>query len=342
MSKNNSVIHTPYDDVFRTLVMDCKKLLIPLINETFGENYSGTEEIILKENELFIHRPDGTEDKRITDSLIEILRHKVGKDYHFECQSTPDGNIVVRIYDYDSQIALRESEIRNGVLEVRFPHSAILYLRSTKNTSDFLKIRIVTPDGDVSYTVPVIKMSDYKIEDIFKKNLLFLIPFYIFTYENEFKDIESNGERLRKLKETYADIRKTLDDMCVSGGLDEYTKCTLCEMTEKVINSIALNFQNIKKEVNEVMGGQILEYEAKNILNQGISEGISQGINLGISQGINLGISQGISQGINQGASILSDIIKKLTAENRQDEIERVLSDEKVRNEYINNYNNNQ
>jgi hypothetical protein len=126
--------------------------------------------------------------------------------------------------------------------------------------------------------------------------------------------------------------------MCVSGGLDEYTKCTLCEMTEKVINSIALNFQDIKKEVNEVMGGQILEYEAKNILNQGIS----QGINLGINQGINLGISQGISQGINQGASILSDIIKKLTAENKQDEIERVLSDEKVRNEYINKYNNNQ
>jgi hypothetical protein len=198
------------------------------------------------------------------------------------------------------------------VLEVRFPHSAILYLRSTKNTSDFLKIRIVTPNGDVAYKVPVIKISDYKIEDIFKKNLLFLIPFYIFTYENEFKDIETNQERLRKLKETYADIRKTLDDMCISGGLDEYTKCTLYEMTEKVINSIALNFKNIKKEVNEVMGGQILEYEAKNILNQGI----------------------------NQGASILSDIIKKLTAENRQDEIEKVLSDEKVRNEYINKYNN--
>jgi hypothetical protein len=101
-------------------------------------------------------------------------------------------------------------------------------------------------------------------------------------------------------------------------------------MTEKVINSIALNFQNIKKEVSEVMGGQVLEYEAKNILNQGISQGISQGINLGISQGIN------------QGASILSDIIKKLTAENKQDEIEKVLSDEKVRNEYINKYTNNQ
>jgi hypothetical protein len=288
--------------------------LIPLINETFGENYSGSEEITLKENELFIHRPDGTEDKRVTDSLVEILKQKDGKDYHFECQSTADGNIVIRIYDYDSQIALRESEIINGVLEVIFPHSAILYLRSTKNTSDFLKIRIVTPNGDVAYKVPVIKISDYKIEDIFKKNLLFLIPFYIFTYENEFKDIETNQERLRKLKETYADIRKTLDDMCISGGLDEYTKCTLYEMTEKVINSIALNFKNIKKEVNEVMGGQILEYEAKNILNQGI----------------------------NQGASILSDIIKRLTAENKQDEIERVLSDEKVRNEYINKYNSNQ
>ena len=31
--------NTPYDDVFRTLLNDCSSLIIPVINEVFGENY---------------------------------------------------------------------------------------------------------------------------------------------------------------------------------------------------------------------------------------------------------------------------------------------------------------
>lgn len=29
---------TPYDDSFRTLLTDCKRLVIPLVNEMFGKN----------------------------------------------------------------------------------------------------------------------------------------------------------------------------------------------------------------------------------------------------------------------------------------------------------------
>ena len=31
------ITSTPYDDVFRTLLNDCRGLVIPLINEVFGE-----------------------------------------------------------------------------------------------------------------------------------------------------------------------------------------------------------------------------------------------------------------------------------------------------------------
>ena len=33
------ISNTPYDDVFRTLLNDCSSLIIPVINEIFGENY---------------------------------------------------------------------------------------------------------------------------------------------------------------------------------------------------------------------------------------------------------------------------------------------------------------
>ena len=31
------LVSTPYDDVFRTLLNDCRHLIIPVINEVFGE-----------------------------------------------------------------------------------------------------------------------------------------------------------------------------------------------------------------------------------------------------------------------------------------------------------------
>ncbi len=34
-------INTPYDDTFRTLLQDCPELVVPLINELFGTNYTG-------------------------------------------------------------------------------------------------------------------------------------------------------------------------------------------------------------------------------------------------------------------------------------------------------------
>ena len=37
--------NTPYDDVFRTLLNDCSSLIIPVINEVFGEDYRGDEEV---------------------------------------------------------------------------------------------------------------------------------------------------------------------------------------------------------------------------------------------------------------------------------------------------------
>ncbi len=45
---------TPYDDSFRTLLTDCKRLIVPLVNEMFGENWQETENVELYQNEVFI------------------------------------------------------------------------------------------------------------------------------------------------------------------------------------------------------------------------------------------------------------------------------------------------
>lgn len=60
--------------------------MIPVINEVFGEHYSGEETITFAPNEHFLNRQDGNEEERITDSSFMIA----GRKYHWECQSSSD------------------------------------------------------------------------------------------------------------------------------------------------------------------------------------------------------------------------------------------------------------
>ena len=299
--------NTPFDDVYRTMLQDCSPLIIPLINESFKKHYKGNEEIRLYKNEFFINEPNGTQQERITDSNILLINAGDGLEerYHIECETNPDSSMVIRLFEYDSQIALADKTLEDNVLTVNFPHTAVLYLRSNKNTPDTLKIIIKTSGTDGEYEIPVIKAKSYDIETIFSKNLLFLIPFYIFSHESRFKSYESDSASLDSLKGEYANIRLRLDRLQESGAISEYTKCTIVNMSNKVLEHIARNYDSIKKKVRSVMGGQVLEYEAKTILNEGIhlghEVGLSEGLSKGRETGFNEGLTKGREAGLNEG-----------------------------------------
>lgn len=154
--ENTKITNTPYDDVFRTLLNDCSYLIIPVINEVFGEHYSGQEKIAFSPNEHFLNQQGGNEEERITDTNFRI-EGKETKKYHLECQSSTDNSMLVRFFEYDTQIALDEGEIKGNVLTLTLPHSAVLYLRHQASTPDGLSIRIVTPGGTVEYSIRVME-----------------------------------------------------------------------------------------------------------------------------------------------------------------------------------------
>ena len=136
-----------YDGAFRTILNDCRKLIIPVINEIFGETYTGEEEICFFPNEHFIDQQGEADKERITDTNFTVFG-KIPKKYHIECESSlPDGKIMVRLFEYDAQIALDEGEVTEETLTVTFPNTAVLYLRTYKKTSDKMKYVIVTPGG---------------------------------------------------------------------------------------------------------------------------------------------------------------------------------------------------
>ena len=154
---------------------------------------------------------------------------------------------------------------------------------------DEMEVVIRTPGGEVKYSVPAMKVREYTIEEILAKKLLFLIPFYIFTYEPQFQEIDKSADRLAELTAEYERIATELEKQASEGSIDEFTKKTIMDMSERVLANLAKSYENIRKGLGTVMGGKILDYEAKRIRNDGWNAGLNAGRNEGRNEGVIIG-----------------------------------------------------
>lgn len=265
-----------YDSAFRTILNDCSKLIIPIINISFGEHYTGNEPITFFPNEHFIDQQNAPDEKRITDTNF-VVHGAVRKNYHWECQSTPDSRMLIRLFEYDAQIALDQGEISKESIIVEFPHTAVLYLRYAKaSTPDVYRYVIRTPGGSIEYEVPLFKTQQYTMDEIFEKNLFLLIPFYIFSKETEFSHYETESFKFETLKNEYREMIGRLDGVVQDGRLSDFDRSTLLETAKDVIDEIAKKYQNVVKGMDDIMGGALLETNARKIKNEGRVEGLAE------------------------------------------------------------------
>ena len=316
---------SPYDDVFRTILNDCRSLIHPLLNEIFGERYSGQEAIHFGSNEHFLERQNGESDKRITDSSFTVSGIHLIR-YHLECQSTSDSTMDRRF--------LEDSEKVEDILTLSFPKSAVLFLRKTASAPRQLQIRlkIVHPEKTVTWEIPIIYIIDYTLEELFDKNLLLLLPFHLFCYEHAFPEMERDAKKREHLKNICADIRFRLEQMARKGTITEYICRTILDLGRKVAENLCANYGTVKKEVLDIMGGKILEYEAKTILNEGKQQGWILGRKSGLAEGHNSGLAEGRTEGrtetylelIRDGILNIADAAKRIPME--EGELRKLLN----------------
>ena len=153
-------------------------------------------------------------------------------------------------------------------LTVTFPNTAVLYLRNYKKTPDKMKYVIVTPGGTVKYDIPLMKVQNYTLDDIFEKRLLLLIPFYIFSHEKNFPEYNSNEQKLAKLKSEYRYILERLDELEQQGVIGAFDKRTIIELSSDVVKEIAQKYGNVQKGVGDIMGGALVETSARKLKNE--------------------------------------------------------------------------
>ena len=265
-----------YDNAFHTIINDCSKFLIPYINEVFGENYFREEEIVFHPNEHYISKNEEPDTKRITDSYFSIIG-KVTKKYHLECESSPfNAKIMIRLFEYDAQIALDSATVEEDTINVSFPNTTVLYLRSENNTPEKVWVNLSYPGGEAKYSVPAIYLQSYSLEEIFKRKLYILLPFYLFIYEKQFDEIESDSIRLDALTDELKNIVNRLEELITAHEITSFDAMTIIDLMRKVSEELASNRENINRKLGDIMGGHVIMTEAKEILNHGIEQGRNQ------------------------------------------------------------------
>ena len=240
---------TIYDDVYRTIVQKLSFLIIPAINEVFGTHYDMKTDISQLRNEHL-----ELAGKIITDSIFRIGN----LIYHIECQSTPDGTMALRMFEYDFAIALEEARKAPAPYRVKFPTSAVIYLRPDRKARDFLALEVEFPDGQaVTYKVPVINVQEYSLDEIFEKWLWLFIPFYIMRYQKQFDDMEADKSKRQSMLSELDEINARLADSAKGANiLSVYAD--LMQLSQQIADYMLEKQPKTRKEVRKIMGALVM------------------------------------------------------------------------------------
>ena len=312
MAKNANV----YDNVFKTLVNDFPHLLIPLINEMFGKNYSKDEEIILtSENEILYS--GGNTDVKVADTNIMIVG-KYHDKYHIECQSDKDGKMVIRMFKYDMYEALKSARIKDNTLKIKLARSAVIYLRSDEKSPDFLKVIIGIEDEKkvLEYDMPILKIKNYSIDQILEKDLLFLLPFHFFVYEGKLKEYNEDERKLSGLENELKDMMFKFESYCEKHAISKTEKESLLDLFSKVAEALSGDFEKVKKGADVRMYGKVLEYPTKTIYKEGETAGYARGETAGYAKGETAGYTRGETKGYAKGETAAYERIVANVADN--------------------------
>ena len=277
---------TIFDDVFRTIAQKMPYLLIPLINEVFQTNYS--EDIHFQQLRNEHYEKFG---KIITDSILQIEDHA----YHLECQSSLDGRMVIRMFEYDFSIALELAQKNNETFEIEFPQSCVLYIRNHRKRSlpDYHEAIVKFADGQqIVYRVPILRAQNYTVDSIFEKRLLILLPYHILRYESFLKNSGSNTKKLKQLLTDYQKINDALEQ-CTNDKKSTLYIDMIALIEEIADYIIPKDNENVRERLGDIMGGKILQLESERLLEKGQLLGEAKGRAAGQAEGRIQGQAEG-------------------------------------------------
>jgi hypothetical protein len=198
--------HHLFDLIFKRLVQESSpQTIVSLVNGLFGTAFP------LNSPVSFPNKEHVTENLRqIVSDMMILIADEI---FHLEAQIDDDLNMALRMFRYGYYEAVRRPKPEeDGSLTISFPQARILYWETTKRTPDKVTLHIVYPDRSRhDFVVPAFKVLEHGIEELEKKKLALLLPFYVLKYRKQVKAARSEEDRRALVPEVEKTINRLLD-----------------------------------------------------------------------------------------------------------------------------------
>jgi len=219
------------DQIIKLLFDVSKETLVTMLNSLFQENFSpDTVEIDKTATEYSKNNLDIIR----ADMFIKVTENTKPHHYHIEIQTEPDGQMSIRMFEYDITKALSNYRLENktpGKIILYMPKSLVIHIEDGGGVpNDCYNVDLVLADGNViNYTVPVMRYWEYDDKELINRQLYTLLPLQVFLLRSELdKMTADNNEAARqaailkaknitekiaeKIIELYDENKFTLDD----------------------------------------------------------------------------------------------------------------------------------
>ena len=254
-----------WDVIIKKATYSSPKLLFPLIYEIYGTRYPADSVITPLSTEYSVERSDTKEISVIKADLTFQVNNS--DFYHFECEVTYDGQITIRMLEYDLHAALAfRTDTQKTQLTLEFPKSAVLFLQGTRKIPDYLNCQLVFQDGSThEYRVPTVKVQSYSLEEIKEKHLCLLIPFLPIRFRHNIpsdrtmQSAQSPDKRhdlekkLQKSKEEltsfFQETILILDQEIADGFLTDFEKNLVLDLLQKSMLKVSYKNKELCQEV---------------------------------------------------------------------------------------------
>ena len=237
----------PFDDALRSLSIHCKRWVLPILNEAFGTDFVGDEQIgpIVNENIMVPVFGSARKNPHLKESQFLVTGHDEKKHrYQLECLADDDWTVAFA-RDFSGTIGPKT--------QIEVLETIVLCLRISDDTPDEYTIRISSPDASTSWGVPVVKIPTYTLEELAAKQLYLLFPFHIFRFESHLAEMEIDADKRRPLIAAFEDINRLLSELVEDGEMSQQEATCIRKSCWKVARSLLKKHADIRRDVKCIM-----------------------------------------------------------------------------------------
>lgn len=254
-----------YDSIFKKILTLSSKAVINMINGLFNMFYDPENSTVSYHWTENVHDNQNSMTTTLADTILVINNSDA---YHMEAQMKKDESIVFRVFSYGAGYADQTKEILQDeegcqVYRIHFPEPCVIYLSNVpKSVPDTYSLQVgFGHTQNITYNVPVTKLTSCSVKEINDRKMIILIPFYILKLREKLRNKKARTpENIASLKSLIkTDIMGSIDKNVELGNITAEDGAQLYRFTQMLYTRLYSQFEETE-EVTDMVEQSIITF----------------------------------------------------------------------------------